>query len=651
MATLSATSGSLTLAGEATFTVDYVLLAEAGELNLVDGGTQILAPTPEIFRVGVMVDLIPPRPSDEYQRYTERLRFNGTDIPVRSWSFTEGRDELAGRLQVELANIEDRLLVAHDTPITFEVGEWDGSQFVYTTLLDTGELRNTQYNITAQGIGPADTFTIVAASRMEDSLNLVPNNNLVYYDPSQIDAEVGDFEGIYRVDGSYVAPTVTAINGLTWQDILDYIPGFDDIRTNIPNFPIKMVQFPAGIPYINALGGIIGMFEPILSAIDENGNFVLYIQDGTSVIASAMPDPRKVYIDRATSLGVADEVPRVGGLQIAVAVNRKFFDYTSTRTETENDTVTSEDGGSITTTTRTTYLEFYRFSNPDEPIKSEIQRQVVTQTDDRRGKIIKETNDRFFYDSLGNLVSKYGEAFATIPDPAFNYAERFRQVATETETHTYAVHPYEIDSIYRSRYVKNVVGLYYVDADNPQLDEPYQKFVVDAYRAGNVAEGMSLENGWISSYTETITPLRKNQARVKTVEVDCLSGQTSVDEELIRDGAVGSNAFIDEQRNYFIYREGETALNGQVQNVNMGELPLTMAVALGRKILRNLEHASERVNFSLIGIDTTLVRGMAINPFGRADEDLGNYIIDGREMQGGPRGYTMTVEARSAKRN
>jgi len=640
----------LTLAGEDAV-YHYTMPAVAGQLTFTGGDTDILAPTPEIFRVGVMVDLIPSRPTGNYQRYTERLRFNGTTIPVKSWSFTEGQGDLAGRLQVELANVADRSLVAHNTPITFEVGEWDGSQFVYTTLLDTGELRNTQYNISAQGVGPADTFTITAASRMEDALNLVPNNNIVYYDSSQLTANVGDFEGIYLTNGTYVAPTVNSVSNLTWQGLLSVIPGFDDIRTNIPDFPVKMVQFQAGVPYINAINGIIGMFEPILSAIDEGGNFVLYIQDGTSVIASAMPDPREVTIERASSLGLSDEVPRIGGLQISSAVNRRFYDYITVRTETETDSVVSPESGSIDTTTVTTYYDFYRFSNPDEPVKTEIKSEVVTESDSRTGFTIRESDTRSYYDSLGNIYFRYTKNKALIPNPIIDFVLDLRDVSTSYESFTYAVHPYDIKSIYRKRYVKSVLGYYYIDTENTQLDEPYKKYAVDAYRAGNVNEDMDIDWGWISFFVETVQPLRKNQARVRVYEVDCLTPASSVDNEIVRDGAVGSNGYVDEQRNYYIYREGQTSLNGQVQSVNMGELPLTMAVSLGRKILRNLEHATERVNLNLIGIDTTLVRGMGIRAKGRANEDLGNYIIDGRSMTGSENGYSMTIEARSAKRN
>lgn len=642
-----ANAGALTLSS-GDITVDIVMPALAGALTLGGGDSEILAPTPEVFRVGVMVDLIPTNGGDGYQKYTERLRFNGTTIPVRSWSFNQSEGELGGRLTVELANIEDRSLVGHNTPITFEVGEWDGSQYVYTTLLDTGKLLATQYNVTANGIGPADTFTIQAASRMEDALNLTPNNNIVYYDPTAVTATVGDFEGIYEVDGTYTAPTVNAVSGLTWHDLLDYIPGFDDIRTNIPDFPIKMVQFQAGVPYINAISGIIGMFEPILSAIDENGNFVLYIQDGTSVIASAMPTPREVTISKATSLGISDEVPRIGGLIINVASNRKFYDYIQGRFESETDTIQEAGGPFIQTVTVTNYYDFYRFSNPDEPIKSEISQQQVIQYED--GWPINETLDKYYYDSVGNLTLKHRTVSANIPQGP-QFALTWTEVATETERHFYAVHPYDINQIYRIYYYRFVEGLFYIDEENTQIGEPYKKYAVDAYRAGNVNEDMIIDRGPISTYRESVTILRKNQVKVKTEEIDHLSGQVSTDEEITRDGAVGSNGFVDEQRRYYIYREGQTELNGQVEQVNMGELPFTMALALGKKILRNREHASERVSFNLIGIDTSLVRGMGINPRGRNGEDLGNFIIDSRSFQGSENGYSMTIEARSAKRN
>lgn len=642
-------SSALSIAGgDATFVYNVTLDADAGGLTLAGGDGDILAPTPEVFRMGVMVDLIPTETGDGYQRYTERLRFNGSTIPVRSWSFNQSEGELGGRLTVELANVEDRALLDHNTPITFEVGHWDGTQFVYTTLLDTGKLLTTQYNVSANGIGPSDTFTIQAASRMEDALNLAPNNNIVYYDPTSITADVGDFEGIYEINGTYTPPDVNSVSGLTWQYLLDEIPGFDAIRTNIPDFPIKMVQFQAGVPYINAVAGIVGMFEPILSAIDEDGMFVLYIQDGTSVIASGMPTPREVTISKATSLGISDEVPRIGGLIINVASNRKFFDYIETRTETETD-VTQEPGGPyLETVTVTTFFDFYRYSNPDEPIKSEIARQQVTQYSDNWP--VNEVSDKYFYDSVGNLTGKNRTVYANVPEgPQFALA--WREVSTETEKHFYAVHPFDINQIYRTNYYRFVEGMYYIDEENPQLDEPYKKYAVDAFRAGNVNEDMIIDRGPISTYSEAVRILRKNQVKIVSKEIDHLSGQVSVDEEITRDGAVGSNGYVDEQRRYYIYREGQTELNGQVEQVNMGELPFTMAVALGKKILRNREHASERVSFNLIGIDASLVRGMAINPKGRNGEDLGNYIIDSRSFQGSEQGYSMTIDARSAKRN
>jgi hypothetical protein len=648
MATISASAGALTLASASTVQIDYVLTAETGELVLTADSSQILVPTPEVFRVGVMVDLIPDNGNGNYQRYTERLRFNGTDIPVRAWSFDQSQGELGGRLTVELANISDRLLVGHNTPVTFEVGEWDGSQFVYSTLLDTGKLLATQYNISSNGVGPNDSFTLQAASRMEDALNLTPNNNLVYYDPDSISADVGDFEGIYETDGSYIAPVVTPISDLTWQGVLDYIPGFDDIRTNIPDFPVKLVQFQAGVPYINAISGIIGMFEPILSAIEQNGDFILYIQDGTSVIASAMPDPRDVSIDKATSLGLSDEVPRTGALILSIAENRRFFDYTSSRFETTVATSEQVGGERVVTTTETIWRDYYRFSNPSEPIKSEVVEQIVEQRIGSRR--ISEVTDSYVYDSLGNLQSKERVIKANIADPAFNFEQRFRQISRETETHFYSVHPFEPELVYRRRFERKLRGLFYIDTENPQLDEPYRKYAVDALRAGNVNEDMTIDSGDISLYIEEVAIRRKNQVLVTTYEVDYLSGQISTDQEIVRDGAVGVNAFVDEQRRYYIYREGETEIDGQVEQINMGELPFTMAVALGRKILRNREHASERVRFDLIGIDTSLVRGMAINPIAREDDDLGNYIIDARGFRGGPNGYSMSLEARSAKR-
>jgi hypothetical protein len=117
-------------------------------------------------------------------------------------------------------------------------------------------------------------------------------------------------------------------------------------------------------------------------------------------------------------------------------------------------------GGLIDINTVTTYYDFYRFSNPDEPIKTEVRSEVVTQRDGRTQRILRRDDTNSYYDSLGNLTFRYTQVYARVPDPFLIFTMAFRLVSTEIENFLYAVHPYDIKSIYRYRYTKAKVGYY-----------------------------------------------------------------------------------------------------------------------------------------------------------------------------------------------
>jgi hypothetical protein len=245
---------------------------------------------------------------------------------------------------------------------------------------------------------------------------------------------------------------------------------------------------------------------------------------------------------------------------------------------------------------------------------------------------------------------------ARVPDPSAAFGFSLIDVLEEAETIQYLIHPYEPRHYYIATREINIAGLVYVDADNQMLGEDYSRDALNALRAGNVFDTMSSDWVKISSFKETITPRRNKKVKIRTEEIDWLvnlggglQGQFTINDEAERDGEIGVNLFVYEQQKIYLYLPGVTETEIGVDEVNMGELPLDTALALGDRILLNRNNLPNRVQFGIIGIDLTLQKGHPFNALGRSSADLGNFIVEARRMEGSRDGSFMTVKGRQSE--
>ena len=640
---------------EARLLYDIKLQAEPGAMTLLGGETDILAPSAETFTLSFIVDLLPAEAGGTYQSYAERLTVDGTEVKVRSWSYEEGASSIAGSLRIQLADVSQRSLVTQSADIAFELGEWTGSAWRWTSLLDTGRLRNSQYSISRQGIGPEDTFTFTAMSEMEDLLGTAPDNNAVWYDPNRHEVSADDFEGLYDLAGVYHPPTVVPIAGMSLYDIMQRVfvteCGFAAYQTNIPDFAVPLIEFGAGQPYVSALAGIIGMFEPTYTWTASGASITISVNDGTAASAPGMPSARTVTTARATTLGVADELDKVRALTMLVNQQRYSFDSWADRTEITNTDIGSLDlypAEYVSTQTTTTYRDYFHTSNPNRPVKTEV-RSIATESFLGGTELVKETSENFFYDSWGRLYFRRKTVDAKVPDPENTFALSVVPVFEETERLSWRVHPYRPGQYYRSKREVTSAGLVYVDSDNQQLGNDYVRDAVSVYRAGNVTDAMSSDWRKLKTFVERQKPTRNGRVEIRATEYDYLAKQFTIDEVKEEDGQIGTNVFVNEQQRVIVYAPGDTSVTGQTITVNMGELPLSTATALAGRLLARKLYATERVELSIAGIDPTIQRGMTVNPRGRGDADLGTYTVEARTMSGSrENGYTMSLQARSA---
>jgi hypothetical protein len=404
------------------------------------------------------------------------------------------------------------------------------------------------------------------------------------------------------------------------------------------------------------------MFDPEINTIDEGSGPILTIYDGTTGSPPGMPAPRQITVSNATSLGVATELARVDSLLIDVTKDRFFYDTVLDRTpETE---VISEGnfggfGAEYTETTITNYYkDYYRDSQPNTPVKSELARQTTDVAFKPFGTTFMSTDENFYFDQWGRVTSRIKETSARVPDPFTAFVFGLIEVEQEEEQITYLMHPYRPRAYYTAKREINKYGLVYIDGENQQLGADYARDAINAYRSGNVVDTMTGTRGKTWQFVETIVPRTDKRIKVTNYEIDftpAFVGQHPIfiqGDSSEKDGEVGVNIFVQEQQQMYIFSPGETEIGGTIERVNMGELPQETAVALGKRILHNRQNLPSRVAVSLPYIDLSLTKGTPINVIGRNSENLGNYIIEARtltaqEWDNGPF-YSMTLQTRQA---
>lgn len=724
--------GTLAIAGESGFLyVDKYFFADAaslsltpatgsliknhpisvtpGELTLDSALFTILGPGVERSELRFLIDLIPNLspgggaiPTDAYQRLTQRMIVgpDATEVPIKSWTYSEDANSIGGSLNVELANVADRALFVEQPEITFEVGTWNGTAFEYTSLLSTGRLRNSNYVITGENGKPRDNFSIVAMTELEDKLSMAPPKNVIWWDPLAALAQVTQLPPAEDINGVVITGEAIAINGMTLHDILNRlfvtVLGFAGIETNIPNYPISQVRFEVGRPYATTIAGLIGMFEPVYTLLDTLRGTVISINDGTVAEISGIPLGRRVDISHSTFLGLSKDMTatpgEISGLVNVGAIEIKTTDNQGSgygsyvfREEVSLSKVGNfgpEANEFIEKEMTERFTDFYHTEYGDRPYRSQLN-EVRTRTYRNGydlGNITEETLEKYSY-QYSNLFYRYKSISALVPyfekpvigqqyayteeDPGppptstdvytpilgdWEYAGmQLQPVSIEEEDIERSAHPYNRGDVYISRRQIVYYGLCYIDPINQQLDEDYVRDAITVYRAGNVTGNMIPDWRKIKVVEELFYPNPDGSVRVRKTEHDLLSNQVQFDEFKEDDGQIGINASAGNQKKTLVYPDGETTLNGPVMTMNAGELPFDMAVALARRKLRLQKFAKEVFEFELIGLDPTLRQGTIVEVYGRDDEDFGAYVIESRTLSGGPDGYRMRIRARSAQ--
>lgn len=676
---ITADAGALSLTQQPSI-FDYAIKAPSRALTLTAVDPTIYAGSPARTVCSFTVELIPvgltPTAPDDITekllRYSQRLRVTvgavTTEVAIKSWSYTEQKGSVGGSLQFELADRSQRSLFASDPEIRFDfmVWDWQAEEWKYYPLLDTGRLRNSSYTIGSNGLAPNDTFTVVALSEMEDRLNTAPDANQVWYDPAVRQVSADEVVDLEDSEGNVIEGVAVGIANMTLHEIMErvYVDecGFDDYVTNIPDFPVALVEFRAGVPYANILAGIIGMFEPYYTSYKEDPESsdppILIVSDGTVSPAPGVSPGRSVQLSNSRFLGLSRETfgngtLALGAIEVEINDGQWVFQYIDRRTEVT--TQVSGDFGRdeseyIERETTSHYIDFYDSRYGDRPFRSQLDKvEVETYRNGKlSGTLIERSVEEFTW-QFGNLTDRFKSVDQLTPDVVDGEVTGYslKTVSEEYERLRRKLHPHQPGRTFVDR--KTIVqwGLVYVDTVNQQLGEDYVRDAVSVLRAGNAREDMETDYRKTRLIEETYVPHNDGTVSIRKTEFDYLADRLSFEEFRQDSGEIGNSAFIGEKKKFLVLPPGVSTVTGAVSTFTAGELPLDIALAVARRKLRLASVADRSFEVQPVAVDATLQRGTVFRGTGRSAEALGDFVVEGRTLTGGQDGYVMNIQARS----
>jgi hypothetical protein len=585
---------------------------------------------PEIPECVFIIDLLPPALSGHQQEQSARLTIGETAVKIRSFVFEESENDLVPRVDVEIADVSQRSLFTSTAAIKFELGTVIDGVMTWETLIEGGELLKAIHNMRTG----AHTFTFTGQSAAGQKLNTTAEQDMVIYDPLKLSLDVSDFEVVKDNFGRTYTTQLIPIANLKLQDLLDRTLidecGFTDIQINLPNYPLSRVDFRGGEPFMNAVGDVIAMYEPDVQEIGDT----LYIRDTTIPYDAAFPTPADVAVNTAVQIGVATELTRVDCLELIYSEWRRNHDFTETRVLQTTELV-DVFGRQVRTTTTTTYIDYFRSNYPDNPIATEISRIVrEVWAGPATATLIERSTEVFTYDSFGRSLKRDKDVLAWIPELTGDYA--LTDLRIEEEIFRYRGHPFQRDKVYVSKRELGIEGLIVIDTANQQLGQDWKRDYSNAYRSGNLNEDQTLSFDIIQSIDESQRPVTRDVVNIRRTDIDHLTEIVTTETGEERAGDVAIPSLVHRQGRMFIFKTIADTRNPAeyIETFNAGELPMTNAIPLAVRVLRNRQQRPVTMAIQVIGCELALSKGAAFRGVDADGNVLGVFSVRGRTLTG-----------------
>lgn len=565
--------------------------------------------------------------------YRARLLVDGVEVPISSFDLNAPEGALGVGLALTLAK-PDVSLVTNASEVQFDLGVWTGAAFEWVTMLSGGKLAGRELTIAVTGGGPADSVKLALIDTVGDRWTLAPESPETLYDPDQVDQPAPSDSIMVNERGTKIESVFTPVYSLTMREVLRraYVEGcgFDNIVTNIPDFPVAEVTFSLEGGYHEGARPLLALFDPVYFA---EGNDLWIIDTGAALPAGLQPRelPLSAYVE------ATDTVPArqpVSSLVVAYRSDGSAGgDYFTERIDQEaQESGTFGVKGYTRTETERRVREHRNFSAPETVVREEVASVKVTTTDYEFNVVGRETQTDTF-DALGRKNGHKRTVEALVPDLEDGGSLTLQTVSEETYTVLYrAGRSAGSDEIAGT--VNKIAGLVLIDSDREYLSKPYEIPFTDAHQSGYIDPDANQAAEFRAIRTVTEMYVRAGAAtEVRRQVANHLNGGSM--ENTTAQTRAGSTAVG--RRGQSVVRRKLTlpgATSGRVvPTFGTGDLPGDMAIDLGWRKLASLNNPPRRLSVQLPFVAFDIRRGMPARPHSRSGV-LGTYIVTATRVSG-----------------
>ncbi len=576
------------------------------------------------------VTLLPDVPVTKRQKLRFQFLADGVPVPIKSAVIDEPAGSTGKRFEAVLSRVSDKAVIKAAELLQFQ-GKINDSE--WQTLFESSKISQTSESIALGSNQPADEVSFGSLGDLNDKLSKSPEQSFTLYDPLRVDPPKPPDEIIVDTAGNAYAEQVFPVQNLDlytlFEEMLVERCGFDEVKTNLPNYAIRSVRAETTSTIYDAVKPFIGQFRALVFEVDGD----VWILDATASLPAGFPAPRELHISRYKQLSLNEQMTQLDGMLVSYSENDAFDFYTVRVMPPEIDEDPADDIFSdnyVKTTTVRTFYDYRNNNNPLVVMKTELVKEVTTRTG-TFGDILGRNKLERKFDNFGREKKTIKTIENRVPQLPDETALSLQIVKTETVTNTFATHPINPKKYYISKVVTDVTGLIAIDEENKYLDQNFEQDFVRAHEAGNLKTGMTMRTGGISKQTEKFLPLPDGMVQV-TKSFDDLVRKISKDHSEIRVGDIGLNLQTTRQRQIIVLPSNQSSRTGKpLASMSMAELPSEIFIPLARRELNALQTgAGGEVSVDLDGLELGIRKGSVFNMIGRAEESRGILIVEGK---------------------
>lgn len=601
----------------------------------------------ESFGFTIYVDILSSQfVSGAIKRYDYRLTADGVPVPIQNFAINAPEDALGISLSATLARTSDRALLTPEAEITLEVGLWNGSDYLWIPRLPGGRAISSRHDIGYADNRPTDSFQFGANDYLADRWTLRPDVPATYYDPLKMDAPQPPGRGQLVQDVG--EPEYIGVAGLSLHQVLDlaYVEGcgFDEVITNIPDFPVTEVSFTLSGGYHSGVSPLLSLFEPVYFA---DGNTLWIVDAGAQlpagVTARSLPLSAVVTVSESKTVSLPVTA-------IILEYKQEGGDYFTERVETDPpiEAGSFESAGYTRQEISRRIREYRKTSAPDVVVREE-QVEQTTETYANRPTVeagayeLGLVGREIIHERFDTLNRKSGHTrtvegwLPTVEAGAYelqhfleeNYSVSYRQSNVAG-----------VDEMAQT--VMLISGLVLVDEDDTYLDKPYELPYMDAHASGRINPAGSQHTEFKAIRTIVENYERKGASvEVRRIPTYHLNG-TTVENPTVqtRAGSIGLSRRSQGTVRKLIGVEGGTARI--IPTFSAGELPGELAELLAERKLVRLNEPPRDLQAGIYGLMADVRRGLVVEAYDREGE-AGNYILTAFQEQGRRQGEGFEV--------